>query len=170
MASRARLTRATIVRGMWEQHQWLRNHYRIALWQSSIVSWPGYCMFSFLYRAWTVSHWHSFPMLSLFSLSFFLFSTQVLAFHFSFNPPSECDDIGLTWTGVLTSRVSSAIFNHIFRRGAAIQAAYHSCTKYLNAVDPTLTWIEGLRHSTRGPNPNPRIQQRKGITFNPTAI
>jgi len=38
-------------------------------------------------------------MLSLVVLSFMLFSTQVLAFHFSFNTPSECDDIGLTWTG-----------------------------------------------------------------------
>src|SRR5260221_3667474 len=57
-------------------------------------------------------------MLSLFFLSFFLFSAQVLAFHFSFNPPSECDDIGLTWTGALTSsRVPSAVLNPHFQEG-----------------------------------------------------
>ena len=38
---------------------------------------------------------------------FILCSTQALAFHFSFNPPSQCDDLGLTWIGAFpSSRIS----------------------------------------------------------------
>jgi len=76
-------------------------------------------------------------MLSLFFLLFLLFPAQVLAFHFSFNPPSECDDIGLTWTGALTSPVSLQQYSIlIFRRDPAVQAAYHPCMKYPHAINP----------------------------------
>jgi len=45
--------------------------------------------------------------------SFLLVSAQVAAFTFTFNPPSECDDLGLTWTGKRVFSVGFMLLIHV---------------------------------------------------------
>lgn len=84
-------------------------------------------------RSLSPSFVHSLSMIFYFRvfLSFYFFWARVAAFTFTFNPPSECDDLGLTWTGKrmfgvgFISRVHVPFFSFC-RRDATFPICCHS--------------------------------------------